>query len=538
MHSPADPFATAMLVVDDRVAWVGSDAAARSHSDGVDKVVDLDGRLVTPAFVDAHAHLTDTGLAATSLDLRHARSLADCLDRVAQWVRADPGSPVLGHGWDEDTWPERRAPTRQELDRAAGGAAVYLSRVDAHSAAVSSALAAAAGLDMPTSIEPGSSGEETLRGSANVTARLFLRRRINPDRRRRLQVDALRRLAALGVAAVHEMAGPDLGGIGDVAALRDVQAGRDDLPDVVVYWAEPGACGVRRAAQLGASGAGGDLCLDGALGSRTALLREPYRDAPSTRGVQHMSLEAAREHVVLATRAGLQAGFHCIGDAAVALAVEAIAAAARVVGAEAIVASRHRLEHAEMLGEELTRPLAELGVCVSVQPGFDEEWGGPDGMYARRLGRARARGLNPYASLARAGVTLAFGSDSPVTDVVGWAAVRAAAHHLHPPSRLSVRAAFAAHTRGGWRAARRDDAGVLAPGALASYAVWDIDRDDLLVQAPDERLAAWSTDPRAGVPGLPLLQPGRPLPACLLTVAGGRVVFDVGAGLTGRRVDG
>lgn len=529
MHSPADPFATAMLVVGERVAWVGSDAAALAHADGVGKVVDLDGRLVTPAFVDAHVHLTDTGLAATTVDLRRTRSLADCLDRVAAWVRAHPGSPVLGHGWDEDRWPERRAPTRRELDRAADGVAVYLSRVDAHSAVVSSSLAAAAGAVISPSEAPGAPRDDILRGPAHVATRLFLRRRLDPDRRRHLQAGALRQLAGLGVAAVHEMAGPELGGIEDVIALREVEAGPAALPEVVLYWAEHGGAGVRRAFEMGASGAGGDLCLDGALGSRTALLSESYLDDPSTRGVQYLSTEAATEHVVLATRAGLQAGFHCIGDAAVQQAVDAISAAARVLGSGAIVAARHRLEHAEMLGEELTRPLAELGVCASVQPGFDAEWGGPEGMYARRLGKGRARALNPYASLARAGVTLAFGSDSPVTDVVGWAAVRAAAHHRHPASRLSVRAAFAAHTRGGWRAARRDDAGVLAPGALASYAVWDVDRDDLLVQAPDERLAAWSTDPRAGVPGLPLLQPGGSLPECLLTVAGGRKVFDAGA---------
>jgi predicted amidohydrolase YtcJ len=133
--------------------------------------------------------------------------------------------------------------------------------------------------------------------------------------------------------------------------------------------------------------------------------------------------------------------------------------------------------------------------------------------------------MNPYASMARAGVALAFGSDSPVTPFDPWGTVRAAAFHHNRDERLTVRAAFGAHTRGGWRAVRRDDAGVLAPGAAASLAVWDV-AGELTVQAPDERLAAWSTDPRAGVPVLPSLHPDQALPVCRRTYVEGRLIFD------------
>jgi predicted amidohydrolase YtcJ len=131
--------------------------------------------------------------------------------------------------------------------------------------------------------------------------------------------------------------------------------------------------------------------------------------------------------------------------------------------------------------------------------------------------------MNPFGSLARAGVVLAFGSDSPVTELGGWEAVRAAAFHHEKAERITVRAAFQAHTRGGWRAAGIDDAGVLAPGTQASYAIWQTDAD-LVVQTPDERVAAWSTDPRAGVPVLPDLSEGTPI--CVRTAVGGRVVYE------------
>jgi hypothetical protein len=132
--------------------------------------------------------------------------------------------------------------------------------------------------------------------------------------------------------------------------------------------------------------------------------------------------------------------------------------------------------------------------------------------------------MNPFAAFLSAGVPIALGSDSPVTPLGPWAAVRAAAYHQTPESRLSVRAAFAAHTRGGWRAAGRDDAGLLVPGAPATYALWEA--GDLVVRAPDERVRAWSTDPRSRVPGLPDVAPGLALPRCLRTVVRGATVYD------------
>jgi predicted amidohydrolase YtcJ len=181
-----------------------------------------------------------------------------------------------------------------------------------------------------------------------------------------------------------------------------------------------------------------------------------------------------------------------------------------------------------MLTPETIAGFAELALTASVQPAFDAAWGGAEGMYAQRLGAERAATLNPFAALLRAGVPLALGSDAPVTPLDPWGAVRAAAFHHTAGHRVSVRAAFTAHTRGGWRAAGRDSdedsAGVLVPGAPADYAVWAA--DELVVQVPDERVANWSTDPRSGTPGLPDLTPGRPLPVCLRTVVDGRTVFE------------
>ena len=177
-----------------------------------------------------------------------------------------------------------------------------------------------------------------------------------------------------------------------------------------------------------------------------------------------------------------------------------------------------------MVDADLIRRMADLSIFASIQPVFDALWGGDKGMYAERLGLERALTLNPFADMSAAGIPLALGSDSPVTPLGPWATVQAAAFHHVPQQSLTVRAAFNAHTRGGWRAAGRDDAGVLAPGAPATFAVWRT--GELVIQTPDERVAAWSTDPRSGVPGLPDLTPGTPLPECLKTVVRGTTVYE------------
>jgi hypothetical protein len=518
VYTPTDPFATAMLVADDRVAWVGSEGAAASHADGVDRVVDLAGALVTPAFVDAHVHTTETGLALDGVDLAGTRSLAEALDRLAAHARARPGTALAGSGWDEGTWPEGRPPTAAELDRATRGAVVYLSRVDVHTAVVSPALVAAR---PDLRALPGWEGDGLVRRQAHDAARRFSRDTIGSSRRRGLQLAALRRAASVGIGCVTELAAPHINSAEDVQSLRALAA-EEALPDLLVYWGAEG--GVDELPGLGALGAAGDLCVDGTVGSRTAALSAPYLDRPGERGYLYLDQERAVDHVVACTQSGVQAGFHVIGDDAVRVGVEAVARAADRCGLDAVLACRHRLEHVEMLADDLVPELVRLGVVASVQPAFDALWGGEEGMYARRLGPDRARVMNPFAAMSRAGVQLAFGSDSPVTPLDPWGSVRAAAFHRTPGSGLSARGAFSAHTRGGWRAARVDDAGVLAPGALASYAVWDV-HGELVVQAADERVANWSTDPRSGVPGLPDLTPGAALPTCLRTVASGRTVF-------------
>ncbi len=531
VHTPADPHATALIVDGGDIVWTGDDSASEHFLDGVDRVVELDGRLVTPAFVDAHAHLAATGLNALGADLSGAGSAAEALDLLRAHAAATPLPVVLAHGWDETRWTAGGL-TRAAVDEAVGGRPAYVARVDAHSAFASSALLEEASRreDDDVARLPGWSDQGPLTREAHHATRDALHHLLGPEHRTAAIRRALDSAAAQGIAMVHELGAPHLNTPGDFRLIENVRAeaaaqGRA-LPEVVGYWGEPS---VDLVVSLGLAGAAGDYCVDGAIGSRTAALEQPYADG-SDDGNLYLSADQIADHVVACTEAGVQAGFHVIGDRAVAATVAGFQQAAERVGAQRVVQGRHRLEHLEMVTAEQARSLGDLGVTASVQPVFDAWWGGPDGLYATRLGE-RHRGMNPFSSLARAGLALAFGSDSPITPFRPWEAVRAAAWHHDEAERLTVRAAFNAHTRGGWRAARRDEGGVIALGAPAYLAFWDVP-GDLTIQTPDPRVAAWSTDPRAGVPQLPEIHPDIALPTCVLTLVAGVPAYDPGGLLT------
>src|SRR5699024_10399457 len=252
-------------------------------------------------------------------------------------------------------------------------------------------------------------------------------------------------------------------------------------------------------AKTGARGLAGDLMVDGALGSRTAWVTGGYADAADAgTGNRYLGVDEITAHLRACTEAGIQAGFHAIGDGAVTAVAEAFGRVADDLGGPALARLGHRIEHVEMIDEAAVARLGRLGAIASIQPMFDALWGGAEGMYAARLGAERAAVVNPW--------------------------VRAATAHHTPGSSVSARAAFTAATRGAWRAGGVRDGitGMLVPGAPAHYAVWDA--PDLVVAAPDDSVQRWSTDPRSRVPALPDLSPGASAPRCLRTGRAGTVI--------------
>ena len=577
IHSSADPFAQAILVDDGVVAWLGTDDTAAGLAARADRVIDLDGALVTPGFVDAHAHVLESGLSTDSVDLTSAagvHSPADALaalhEEARRLARTDPSGEqvLLAYGWDEQAWPEQRTFTRADLDAVGGGRPVYAARVDVHSAVVSTAMATRAGIERdPRWTGTGLSGSgwsDTPADTGLITAELHhivrdTAHTLSPERRTRLYRETLAAWAARGIVSVHEMSGPHLdtrAGLAELYAMMsgsvtaDALSGPDTrgLPHLVAYRGE--LCETADDARTllaelpFLTGIGGDLNVDGSLGSRTAALRSPYADLPLDpatgsftgaltnadgtpwAGNLYLTAEQIANHLSAVQAAGLHAAFHVIGDRAMDEMLFGLRAAAQRAGESAVRSAHHRIEHGLFVDATALAALLLHGVSLSAQPAFEPAFGGRKGVYTTRLGAMRAGSLMPFADLAQAGVPLAFGSDTPVTPVDPWQGVRAAISHDDPNQRISASAAFRAHTRGGWRVAGLDHtgAGQLRVGAPAHLAVWRVEQ--LGVQAVPGRLSSWSAEARAGTPLLPDLAAGAAAPECLHTMRDGVVLYD------------
>ncbi|MCB4207516.1 amidohydrolase [Arthrobacter sp. UM1] len=538
IHSTADPGASAMLVTDGLVEWVG-DARSGIVPEGARRV-DLEGAFVAPGFVDSHAHAIGVGRTAVEVDLRDCRHAVDVLDRLAERAAASgPDETVRGFGWDETLWTDPALPTFSELERAVEGRCLYAPRVDSHSALVTRASYDRARMELPQSgpDEPG-----VVDGAARTEmARTF--NALSESESAEAARLGLAEFARTGHVAVVENAAPHLGGEQDAVSLKRASL-ETPAPALFALWGElvDREEDARRIvgelhARLGIEGVepwvlglAGDLNVDGSIGSRTAALRAPYLDGEDN-GIAYLTPEQVRDHFVATTRARLQGGFHVIGERGMDIVLEGAQLAVEIVGQRAFAARGHRLEHAEMTDDDALARMLALFLTSSAQPGFDAAWGRPGELYDQRLGDRRLT-MNRFASMSRLGVPMAFGSDAPVLAPDPWGQVKAAMDHSNPAESVTARAAFNAHTRGAWRALNRHASGgprhgegQLVPGAPASFAVWEIEQ--LAIQAPNPTASAWSTDPRSRVPMLPALDTDS-MPRALRTVSDGVTIFDSG----------
>jgi len=472
---PERPRVEDVVIADGRFASVGEPDRRPAGAE----VIDLNGRTLLPGFIDSHVHLVSLGLAARSADLTGTRSLAEALERVASHAgRLPPGGVLRAPGFDESAWPERRALTRRDLDRAAPDRPVVAIRVCGHVVVVNTraleAIRAAAGLSEKALAAAGADIET---GACIRAAAQYARAVVEPDSAERLEAlaEGCRLALACGITTVHDLS--------DDAALYVAlrAAGRLPLRAYVADHASPG-----EALPEPLTGATADdrlwagpvkVFADGSFGAHTAALNEPYADRPDCVGDLYTAPDALAAIIGTAHRAGRQVACHAIGDRGVEVALDAFE---RVLRDSPRDDHRHRIEHGELAPQAALARMHALGLIASVQPNFAGRWGRAGGLYERRLGR-RAQATNPFATMARMGIPVAFGSDGmPLGPLYGiWSAVT----HPVASERVTVAAALEFATTAGAFAAFAEDAlGQIAPGRRADAVVL---ADDPTAVTPD-----------------------------------------------------
>ncbi|AQR75729.1 amidohydrolase [Sphingomonas sp. LM7] len=489
-------FATlsAVGVIGDRIAAIGA-GAVRARSGSGTRVVDLQGAFLMPAFIDNHSHFLKGSRTLTQPDLLSSKDRADFAARLGAAARAHPDRWILGGGWDEQRLGGE-LPTREWIDAATGDTPVAVPRTDLHMYLLNSAAIRAAGITRRT---PDPAGGVIGRDAKGEPSGIFkdnanlLWQRVLPPPSEAANEEALRHGIAHGlrhgVAQVH---------IPEIewethASLQSLRARGE--PGMRFYSLVPLADWEKMAAIVREQGRGDDwlrwggvkALADGSLGSRTALFRRDYADAPGQHGVRVTSLADLRRWILGADKAGLHVTTHAIGDEANDDVLDILGEVARINGPRD---RRFRIEHAQHCRPATIPRFARQKVIASVQPYHAID----DGRWAvQRIGPERLDGTYAFKSFLDAGATVTFGSDFPVAPLDPLTGVFAAISRETidganprgwlPDQKVSMIQTLTAYTGANAYAGFQEDRlGAIRPGYIADLTVLDA---DLFTVAPD-----------------------------------------------------
>jgi predicted amidohydrolase YtcJ len=483
------------LVIDGQGKVKATLNRAEAYKAGITDVVDGGGRTLLPGFVDAHGHVMDLGFAALHLDLTGTTSLADLQKRLRAYAVAHPNDRwLIGFGWNQELWPDKKFPTAADLDAIVPDRPVVLERVDSHAILANSAAMRAAGVTANTHAP---AGGNIINGLFVDTARELVDKAIpapSDAQRDEAFAKAQEILLGFGVTGVGSMSTT----VDDWNTFRRAgDAGRMQvrlmvylLDDFLPAGVDPFATVPRPTEWMYGDrlrAVGVKFFADGALGSRGAWLKRPYADKPDTTGNRLHSDAELRANEDAAAARGFQIATHAIGDAANAQAIGNYEWLNGKYGTN----RRWRIEHAQIVDCADLPRIGGAGIIASMQPTHQTS----DRLMAeKRLDPPRLKCAYAWHSMLKTDAKLAFGTDFPVESPNPFPGLSAAISRedmngqppggWYPEQRVTLEQALSAYTRGAAYAGFAEDRiGALEPGKWADFIL--VDRDPTKVNPQD-----------------------------------------------------
>ncbi len=476
------PVASAMAIAGERIVAVGDDTLAERFT--ATETVDLEGRTLMPGFIDSHTHIR--GNPPHYIDLTEVSSVAEIVRLVqAKAEEVGPDNWITGYGWSEDELDEQRRPLIGDLDSAAPGHPIMLTRAGGHSAVVSSAALAIAGIDATTPNPDGGVIERDGNGALNGIIRErqdLVGEHIPPTPKAALRPSLIANLKAQfekGITSLTQAS--DRIDYYDEWEAAYAQH-RGALPRASVQLAYEGR---EAMGAFGRKTGDGDehlrvgpikIFVDGGFTGPAAFTTKPYKGEDEYRGKLNMSEASLRDTIRLAHEDGWQLGIHAIGDAAIELTVHELKGALAAAPRDD---HRHYLNHFTVMPRPATMDaMAANGIAITQQPNFTYTL---EGRYVANLDGRRLETNNPLRTPMNHGIHVAISSDIlPIGPMVGiYAAVTRkgmSGRVFGPEERLTREEALAAYTlKGAWLSREEALKGSLEAGKLADFILLSAD---------------------------------------------------------------
>ncbi|GIN21844.1 MAG TPA: amidohydrolase [Bacillus bacterium] len=465
-------------------------------------IVDLERKMVTPGLIDSHMHLSGVAFQFMDLNLTGVTSKKEMLEKIRERANVTPPEKWLtGLGFDENLFDDGGMPTLQELDEVAPHCPIFIKRICHHAFLVNSKALEMANYHPSMEVTTGGSvvlDPDTKRPtgllleSASTLITSHIPEKTYDELKNGLAL-AMEHAMQRGLTSIHTNDPRYLGGLDQTYKMYDELLNQErkglrcnlliDHPFLNRLKERGMHAGYGNdTLQIGAI----KIFADGALGGRTALLSEPYLDAPGKYGEAMHNQETLFQMVKEARDHSMPVAIHTIGD-------QAVENVLRVLDQFPSVKHRDRIIHVSLLREDLIRRLAKPTLIADIQPRFvvgDYPW------VQDRLGKERIKYLYAWKSLLSAGVLCAGGSDAPVEPVDPLLGIHAAITQRHPEEnhdgwnkneKLSMREALEVFTIGGAYATNEEDRkGTIAPGKLADMTVYS--RNLFEIEHPDKLL--------------------------------------------------